>query len=59
MRVRLLGGPIQIATSNSACSYHLIGITSFGKGCGSGYGVYTRVSEYIDWIESIVWIDSN
>ncbi|XP_031618989.1 serine protease snake-like [Contarinia nasturtii] len=53
------GGPMQVATPNSDCTYHLIGVTSFGQGCGNGYGVYTRVSEYLDWIESVVWKDSN
>lgn len=55
----ITGGPVQVATANSACSYHLIGITSFGMGCGNGYGVYTRISEYLDWIESIAWKDSD
>lgn len=53
------GGPVQIATPNSTCTYHLIGITSFGMACGSSYGVYTRISEYLDWIESVVWEDQN
>lgn len=53
------GGPLQIATPNSACTYHVIGLTSFGMGCGNGYGVYTRVSTFLDWIENIVWKDSN
>lgn len=36
--------------------YHVIGITSFGLGCGSKVpSFYTRVSEYLPWIESIVW----
>lgn len=38
--------------------YQIIGITSFGDfGCGSknSFGVYTRVSSYLDWIENIVW----
>lgn len=38
--------------------YTQIGITSFGsKFCGSENtaGVYTRVSNYISWIEPIVW----
>lgn len=46
---------MQVATPDSACTYHLIGITSFGMGCGTSYGVYTRISEFLDWIESIVW----
>ncbi|XP_055301455.1 serine protease snake-like [Sitodiplosis mosellana] len=53
------GGPLQVATQKSACTYHVIGVTSFGMGCGNGYGVYTRISEYLDWIESIVWKNSN
>uniref|UniRef100_A0A1A9W1D3 Lectizyme n=1 Tax=Glossina brevipalpis TaxID=37001 RepID=A0A1A9W1D3_9MUSC len=37
----------------------VVGITSFGVGCASGMpGIYTRVSEYISWIESIIWHDS-
>lgn len=51
----LTGGPIQIAAPKSACTYYVIGVTSFGKGCGNSYGVYTRVSHFLDWIESIAW----
>lgn len=34
----------------------LVGITSYGRGCGlpDTAGVYTRVSKYIDWIRSLV-----
>lgn len=47
------GGPLQIVENDK---YKLIGITSFGNGCGSNTpSVYTRVARYIDWIESIVW----
>ena len=39
--------------------YSIIGVTSFGKkmGCGTAPAIYTRVSEYVGWIESIVWPD--
>lgn len=47
------GGPIQIVQDDK---FKLIGVTSFGNGCGSNTpSVYTRVSRYIDWIESVVW----
>lgn len=50
------GGPLQISSEDEACVAQIIGITSFGIGCGSTTpGIYTRVSEYIDWIEGIVW----
>ncbi|XP_017769950.1 PREDICTED: uncharacterized protein LOC108557798 [Nicrophorus vespilloides] len=55
------GGPLQriIPFHRSAKPklYTLFGVTSFGKACGlsASPGVYTRVSKYIGWIESIVW----
>ncbi|XP_011687089.1 PREDICTED: serine protease snake-like [Wasmannia auropunctata] len=52
------GGPLQIKHTESKCLYKVIGITSFGHSYGLGIefpGVYTRVSEYLSWIESIVW----
>lgn len=51
------GGPIQIVTPRNQCIFHIIGITSFGKACAAvnAAGVYTRVSSYLDWIESNVW----
>lgn len=44
------GGPL--AVRNSEGTYVLVGVTSFGQGCARAYtpGVYTRVSNYIDWI---------
>ncbi|XP_026327603.1 serine protease persephone-like [Hyposmocoma kahamanoa] len=52
------GGPLQGETSNDG-QYRLVGVTSFGRGCGSPIpGVYTRLRHYLDWIESIVWPDS-
>jgi secreted trypsin-like serine protease len=51
------GGPLQITKPDNQCIYYIIGVTSFGTGCGDKKfpGIYTRVSSYIDWIESIVW----
>lgn len=38
-------------------AFNIIGITSFGKACGIANvpGVYTRVSNFVPWIEKIVW----
>ncbi|XP_077290897.1 transmembrane protease serine 9-like [Arctopsyche grandis] len=51
------GGPLQIYNNGVHCTYNVIGITSIGKKCGiiGMPGVYTRVSYYIPWIESVVW----
>ena len=38
------GGPL-------VCNGKLTGITSFGNGCGNVPGVYTRVSNYVEWIQ--------
>ncbi|CAH0717893.1 unnamed protein product, partial [Brenthis ino] len=40
--------------------YHVIGVTSFGFGCGQPNtpSVYTRVTSFLDWIENIVWKNS-
>ncbi|XP_017786635.1 PREDICTED: serine protease snake-like [Nicrophorus vespilloides] len=49
------GGPLQSRTNLR--NYYIHGVTSFGKACllTNSPGVYTRVANYIDWIESIVW----
>ncbi|XP_060525026.1 clotting factor G beta subunit-like isoform X2 [Cylas formicarius] len=55
------GGPLQIyheGDRDIRCMYDVVGITSFGIGCGLSTnipGVYTRVSNYVQWIEDIVW----
>lgn len=47
------GGPLELADGRRR---YLVGVTSSGKLCGSRWpGIYTRVSRYLDWIESIVW----
>jgi secreted trypsin-like serine protease len=49
------GGPLmcQLSSNNR---YTLCGIVSFGKRhkCGIGYGVYTKVFDFINWIRSTV-----
>ncbi|XP_070504854.1 trypsin-1-like [Chironomus tepperi] len=52
------GGPLQIVSQKNKCIYLIIGVTSYGAAyCGgpNSPGVYTRVSEYVDWIEQKVW----
>ncbi|KAM3957298.1 LOW QUALITY PROTEIN: serine protease snk [Aphomia sociella] len=56
------GGPLQYMVDRVDCIntfplHKVVGVTSFGKDCGRKMapGVYTRVSRYIEWIESIVW----
>lgn len=53
------GGPIQITRRDNRCTYSIIGVTSFGRFCAAKNtpGVYTRVSSFVPWIESIVWPD--
>ena len=45
------GGPLIVQSKESAVIY---GIVSWGRGCAQprAPGVYTRVTNYIDWIQS-------
>nr|XP_022900042.1 venom protease-like [Onthophagus taurus] len=49
------GGPLQLKIKDFPLTYRIVGITSFGSNCGLVPGVYTRVSQYDSWIESVVW----
>ncbi|XP_034942345.1 venom protease-like [Chelonus insularis] len=50
------GGPLVVFSNNHKCMYDVIGITSLGRLCGSIVpGVYTRVSNYISWLEDTIW----
>lgn len=51
------GGPIFVQHPRFNCLKVLIGITSYGRVCGSRGqpSVYTKVHLYTNWIESIVW----
>lgn len=56
------GGPLQVMVERVDCIksfplHKVVGVTSFGRDCGRKFapGVYTKVSKYIEWIESVVW----
>lgn len=51
------GGPYQLYLFNKRL-YSVVGVTSFGKGCGvEGMpAIYTKVSYYVPWIEKLVWM---
>lgn len=51
------GGPLLITQPNNNCIHHVIGVTSFGITCAAPNtpGIYTKVSDYIPWIEKVVW----
>lgn len=46
------GGPLVIPDGSGG--FRIVGVVSFGLGCARAgfYGVYTRVSEFIGWIET-------
>ena len=52
------GGP-SMYYSNEYNQWMIVGITSYGRGCGESIhaGIYTRVSMYFDWITSITGIN--
>ncbi|KAJ8921902.1 hypothetical protein NQ315_008535 [Exocentrus adspersus] len=56
------GGPLQVINGDRtqvqpSKVYDIIGVTSFGKACAlsAAPGIYTRVSYYVPWIESIAF----
>lgn len=50
------GGPLQTYLQDNRI-HSIVGVTSFGKTCGLANipGVYSRVSYFARWIESVVW----
>ncbi|ERL94711.1 hypothetical protein D910_11985, partial [Dendroctonus ponderosae] len=50
------GGPLFITEEENMCKFYIIGITSFGKLCAQENvpALYTRVSEYVQWIENTI-----
>uniref|UniRef100_W8C4A8 Serine protease persephone n=1 Tax=Ceratitis capitata TaxID=7213 RepID=W8C4A8_CERCA len=52
------GGPLNLIVDERLRKMQVIGIVSAGDGCaGPTPSLYTRVSEYLDFIEEIVWKD--
>ena len=49
------GGPLMVLNDGV---YEQAGITSFGYDCALTYGVYTRVSSYLTWIDQYVSVDT-
>uniref|UniRef100_A0A182P8Z8 Peptidase S1 domain-containing protein n=1 Tax=Anopheles epiroticus TaxID=199890 RepID=A0A182P8Z8_9DIPT len=47
------GGPLQLMTNETTCTFHLVGVTASGAFCGDriSIGIYTDVAYYLDWIE--------
>ncbi|CAH0563600.1 unnamed protein product [Brassicogethes aeneus] len=52
------GGPLQVQNLKDSSLFSIVGVTSYGMGCGSNHpSIYTRVSAYLDFIEDYVWPD--
>lgn len=47
------GGPLLVEKNNR---WHVYGVTSFGEDCGKEgkYGIYSKTSNYVDWIKGIM-----
>ncbi|KAK9758840.1 Trypsin [Popillia japonica] len=51
------GGPLTVTKEDNQCIFYTVGITSFGRMCAleNTPAIYTRVSEFIPWIEKTIW----
>lgn len=47
------GGPLVVRNSQDS-DWWQVGVVSYGGACATNYGVYTKVSNYLDWIEQHV-----
>jgi secreted trypsin-like serine protease len=50
------GGPVIMKSSSGR--WDLVGITSWGRGCGD-IGVYTRVNMYNNWVRQQIIANQN
>ncbi|XP_021121959.1 vitamin K-dependent protein C isoform X2 [Heterocephalus glaber] len=52
------GGPMVASFQGT---WFLVGLVSWGEGCGlpNNYGIYTKVSRYLDWIHSHIGKEDN
>ncbi|RZF47746.1 hypothetical protein LSTR_LSTR006010 [Laodelphax striatellus] len=50
------GGPLLCRDSAKSLQWTIHGITSFGEGCGrkGKFGIYTRMSNYVKWAQSVM-----
>ena len=50
------GGPLQVKAHSPMCDFDVVGVISFGLECAKADtpAVYSRVSKYVPWIESVV-----
>ncbi|XP_059471518.1 venom protease-like [Neocloeon triangulifer] len=51
------GGPLTVRSAQNTCVSYVVGVTSFGRVCGgkNSPGIYTRVSQFLPWIEQNLW----
>lgn len=50
------GGPLMLVVDEALSKFRVVGVISAGFSCGSSTpGLYTRVSAFLDYIESVVW----
>lgn len=47
------GGPLVMRNAQNS-DWWQVGVVSFGGACATNYGVYTKVANYLDWVEAYV-----
>ncbi|MBS4096388.1 MAG: serine protease [Sulfuricella sp.] len=47
------GGPL-MARNPQSSDWNQVGIVSWGETCATNYGIYTKVGNYLDWIDQFV-----